>query len=176
MNKLINISELSKLLNLFNIKNNKPNNHILRYWEKEFKEIKPTIIKKRRYYTQKDIELDQTFLEEDENKEIDIDLPDINFIPSNTKEQKRQSLMKLSYDLLSDDRLSDFKIKRQNCILSRQSIKEFLEYKTINIETITSSLTISYLMKTNKNSLEKQIEYYGRQIVKILSEESDAST
>mgnify|MGYP000014427228 CR=1 FL=1 len=57
MNKLINISELSKLLNLFNIKNNKPNNHILRYWEKEFKEIKPTIIKKRRYYTQKDIEL-----------------------------------------------------------------------------------------------------------------------
>ena len=46
----------------------------------------------------------------------------------------------------------------------------------INIETITSSLTISYLMKTNKNSLEKQIEYYGTQIVKILSEESDAST
>ena len=133
------------------------------------------IIEDKPVVTQEDNELGETSLEEDEDKEIDIDLPDINFIPSNTKEQKRQSLMKLSYDLLSDDRLSDFKIKRQNCILSRQSIKEFLEYKTINVETITSSLTISYLMKTNKNSLKKQIEYYGMQIVKILREGSDAS-
>ena len=29
----------------------KPLNYILRYWEKEFKEIKPTIINKQRYYT-----------------------------------------------------------------------------------------------------------------------------
>lgn len=144
--------------------------------DSEDKPSSETIIDDTPVVIQEDNELNETSLDVDENKESDIDLPDINFNPSNTKEQKRQSLMKLSYNLLSDDRLSDFKIKRQNCILSRQSIKEFLEFDTINIETITSSLTISYLMKTNKNSLEKQIEYYGRQIVKILSEESDAST
>ena len=57
MSKLINISELSKLLNLLNSKDNKPSNHILRYWEKEFKQIKPKIINKRRYYTVKQVEL-----------------------------------------------------------------------------------------------------------------------
>ena len=57
MDKLINISELSKSLNLINLKNLKPSNHIIRYWEKEFKEIKPIIYKKRRYYSKKNIEL-----------------------------------------------------------------------------------------------------------------------
>ena len=57
MEKLINISELSKSLNLINLKNRKPSNHIIRYWEKEFKEIKPIIYKKRRYYSKKNIEL-----------------------------------------------------------------------------------------------------------------------
>ena len=33
----------------------KPLNYILRYWEKEFKEIKPTIINKQRYYTHRQI-------------------------------------------------------------------------------------------------------------------------
>ena len=55
MEHLINISQLSTLLNLINKKNNKPSNHILRYWEKEFKQIKPTIIKNRRYYSKKQI-------------------------------------------------------------------------------------------------------------------------
>ena len=57
MSKLINISELSKLLNLLNSKDNKPSNHILRYQEKEFKQIKPKIINKRRYYSSKQVEL-----------------------------------------------------------------------------------------------------------------------
>ena len=39
MDKLINISELSKLLEIINIKTKKPSNYILRYWEKEFKQI-----------------------------------------------------------------------------------------------------------------------------------------
>ena len=56
MSKLITISELSKKLNLINPKNKKPLNHVLRYWEKEFKLIKPKIINKRRYYTNKQIE------------------------------------------------------------------------------------------------------------------------
>ena len=41
MNKLIKISELSKMLNLVDPMTKKPLNHILRYWEREFKEIKP---------------------------------------------------------------------------------------------------------------------------------------
>ena len=59
MRKLINISELSILLKLFNSKSNKPANHIIRYWEKEFKAIKPIIIKKRRYYSSKQIKIFQ---------------------------------------------------------------------------------------------------------------------
>ena len=57
MNKLITISELSKHLNLVSIKNGKPLNYILRYWEKEFKQIKPKIINKRRYYSFKQVEI-----------------------------------------------------------------------------------------------------------------------
>ena len=57
MNKLVNISSLSKILNLIDPKTKKPKNHILRHWEKEFKEIKPKIINKRRYYSSKQIEI-----------------------------------------------------------------------------------------------------------------------
>ena len=57
MIKLLNISELSKLLNLINLKTKKPSNHILRYWEKEFKQIRPIIIRNRRYYAEQQIEI-----------------------------------------------------------------------------------------------------------------------
>ena len=55
MNKLIKISEVSKMLNLTDKTGKKPKNYILRYWEKEFKEIKPTFINKQRYYTHQQI-------------------------------------------------------------------------------------------------------------------------
>ena len=57
MDKLINISEVAKLLNIINVKTNKPSNYILRYWEKEFKQNKPIIIKNRRYYSEKQINI-----------------------------------------------------------------------------------------------------------------------
>ena len=57
MDKLLNISELSKTINLLNPKTKKPLNYVLRYWEKEFKQIKPKIINKRRYYNNKQIEI-----------------------------------------------------------------------------------------------------------------------
>tara|TARA_X000001036_G_scaffold354642_1_gene336305 strand:+ start:3103 stop:3483 length:381 start_codon:yes stop_codon:yes gene_type:complete len=57
MHKLINISELSKLLDLINKKTKKPSNHILRFWEKEFKQIKPFILKNRRYYSEKQVNI-----------------------------------------------------------------------------------------------------------------------
>ena len=51
MGKLITISELSKKIGLINSSKNKSSNYILRYWEREFKQIKPKIINKRRYYS-----------------------------------------------------------------------------------------------------------------------------
>ena len=57
MRKLINISEASKILNLVDPKTKKPLNHILRFWEKEFKQIKPLKINNRRYYSPKQIEI-----------------------------------------------------------------------------------------------------------------------
>ena len=55
MTKLIKIGQLSKMLNL--VKKNKPLNHVLRYWEKQFKQIKPKIINKQRYYSTEQIEI-----------------------------------------------------------------------------------------------------------------------
>ena len=57
MNKLFSISEVSKIVKLINLSNNKPLNHILRYWEKEFKQIRPKKINNRRYYTQDQVEI-----------------------------------------------------------------------------------------------------------------------
>ena len=57
MEKLINISELAIELNLVNPKNKKPLNYVLRYWEKQFSQIKPKIINKRRYYSKEQVEI-----------------------------------------------------------------------------------------------------------------------
>ena len=56
MQKFFKITEVSKMLNLVNLKDKKPQNHILRFWEREFKNIKPKIINRRRYYTEKQID------------------------------------------------------------------------------------------------------------------------
>ena len=52
------IGEVAKLLNLVNLKNGKLNTHTIRFWEKEFKQIKPKIFAgKRRYYDEKSIDV-----------------------------------------------------------------------------------------------------------------------
>ena len=52
------ISEVAEILNLVNSKNGALSTHTLRYWEKEFKQIKPKIFAgKRRYYDNKSIEI-----------------------------------------------------------------------------------------------------------------------
>ena len=51
------IGEVAEILNLKNDKTGKPNTYVLRFWEKEFKQIKPIILNnKRRYYDQKTID------------------------------------------------------------------------------------------------------------------------
>ena len=50
------ISEVAKILNLVNKKNGMPSTHTIRFWEKEFKQIKPKILfGNRRYYDENSI-------------------------------------------------------------------------------------------------------------------------
>ena len=52
------IGEVAKILNLINKKNGSLSTHTIRFWEKEFKQIKPKIFTgNRRYYDQNSINL-----------------------------------------------------------------------------------------------------------------------
>tara|TARA_B100000767_G_C19412976_1_gene388744 strand:- start:184 stop:561 length:378 start_codon:yes stop_codon:yes gene_type:complete len=52
------IGEVAKILNLVNKKKGTLNTHTIRFWEKEFKQIKPRILNgKRRYYNNEAIEV-----------------------------------------------------------------------------------------------------------------------
>jgi len=48
------IGEVAKDLNLVNIKTGKLNTHTIRFWEKEFKQVKPKIFSGRRRYYDKE--------------------------------------------------------------------------------------------------------------------------
>jgi len=50
------IGEVAEILELDSIRNKK-NTHTIRYWESEFKQIKPIIINKRRHYDERSIDL-----------------------------------------------------------------------------------------------------------------------
>ena len=50
------IGEVAKILKLINKKNGKPSTYTIRFWEKEFKQIKPYIFAgNRRYYDEKSV-------------------------------------------------------------------------------------------------------------------------
>jgi len=52
------IGEVAKMLNLINKKNGNLNTHTIRFWEKEFKQIRPKILTgNRRYYDPSSIEI-----------------------------------------------------------------------------------------------------------------------
>ena len=52
------IGEVAKILDLINKKNGTLNTHTIRFWEKEFKQIKPNILNgNRRYYNNDTIEI-----------------------------------------------------------------------------------------------------------------------
>ena len=56
--KYYSISKVAKILNLINDKTGKINTHTLRFWEKNFKQIKPKILSNNhRYYDKKNIDL-----------------------------------------------------------------------------------------------------------------------
>ena len=52
------IGEVAKILNLIDKKTGKLSTHTIRFWEKQFKQVKPNIFAgRRRYYDHKSIEL-----------------------------------------------------------------------------------------------------------------------
>ena len=52
------IGEVAKILNLVNLKKGTLNTHTIRFWEKEFKQIKPKILNgNRRYYNSETIKI-----------------------------------------------------------------------------------------------------------------------
>jgi Predicted transcriptional regulators len=50
------IGEVAEILDL-NVIGNKKNTHTIRYWESEFKQVKPIIINNRRHYDEKNVNL-----------------------------------------------------------------------------------------------------------------------
>ena len=57
MKKFLNISQVSELLKLVHPITKKPLNHIIRYWEKEFRIIRPKKINNRKYYSHNQVEI-----------------------------------------------------------------------------------------------------------------------
>tara|TARA_A100001015_G_C14774033_1_gene626417 strand:- start:5 stop:385 length:381 start_codon:yes stop_codon:yes gene_type:complete len=55
--KFLSISQVSEVLNLVHPITKKPLNYIVRYWEKEFRIIKPKKINNRKYYSHKQVEI-----------------------------------------------------------------------------------------------------------------------
>lgn len=52
------IGEVASILDLKSKKNSKLSTHTIRFWQNEFKEIKPKIlVGKRRYFTEKDVKM-----------------------------------------------------------------------------------------------------------------------
>ena len=117
MTKLYNISELSKILNLIDPKTKKPQNHILRYWEKEFRVIKPKKINNRRYYSLKQVEKAKTikFLLKNQGMTI-----------SGVK-----SLLNLNTNYLDDDKSHSLKADYYKKILKDKSINLLEKIKKI---------------------------------------------
>ena len=110
------IGEVAKLLNLVNKKNGKLNTHTIRFWEKEFKQIKPKIFSgKRRYYDYKTIEILKKvkFLLKDKGMTINgakkqlinensFDLDELTNSSINTKKINLKSKIKKISDLVKE--------------------------------------------------------------------------
>ena len=115
---MMDISKLSKILNLINPKTKKPQNHILRYWEKEFKEIKPKKINNRRYYSANQVEIIKLIKFLLKNKGMTI---------SGVKNTLNKKINKLddikNNGLKADYYKSNFKLKSENLLKKIKKLK-----------------------------------------------------
>ena len=113
------ISEVAELLGLIDPLTKKPLNHILRYWEKEFKQIKPVILKNRRYYSEKQINV---------IKLIKFLLKDKGMTINGVKNVLKSDINSLddynSYSLKADYLKENIKIKSKNILEKIKKIKK----------------------------------------------------
>ena len=120
MNKLMNITAVCKILKLIDPKTKKPQNHVLRYWEKEFFQIKPKKINNRRYYSIKDIQTIKTikFLLKDQKISI-----------SGVKNILKSNTLKLDGDdvhsLKNDNLKNYFKFKSKSILKKIVDLKNY---------------------------------------------------
>ena len=103
------IGEVAKILNLIDLKTGRSFTHTIRFWEKEFRQIKPKIFSgRRRYYNHETINLLKKikFLLKERGMTIkgvkkilndnDNNVDEINNISINTKENIKSKLRKIS--------------------------------------------------------------------------------
>ena len=96
------IGEVAEILEL-ETSRDKKNTHTIRYWESEFKQIKPNIINKRRYYDEKNIDILKKikFLLKDKGMTISGVKKQLNedFFDIDANENKTINALKLKFKL-----------------------------------------------------------------------------
>ena len=107
MGKLMSISKVCKILNLVDPITKKPLNHTLRYWEKEFKQIKPKKINNQRYYSDNQVQIIKKIKFLLKNKGMTI-IGVKNLINSNINK-------------LDDDNINSLKVEYHKSILKTKS-------------------------------------------------------
>lgn len=118
MNKLINITKLCKILKLINPKTQKPLNHTIRYWEKEFPQIKPRKIQGRRYYSKNDVELIKFIKSLIKDQKMSISGVK-NILKNNTKKLDDN----IANSLINNYMLDNLRIKSKNLLNAIKKIK-----------------------------------------------------
>lgn len=118
MNKLINITKLCKILKLINPKTQKPLNHTIRYWEKEFPQIKPRKIQGRRYYSKNDVELIKFIKSLIKDQKMSISGVK-NILKNNTKKLDDN----IANSLINNYMLDNLRIKSKNLLNTIKKIK-----------------------------------------------------
>ena len=113
------IGEVAKILNLVNKKNGNLSTHTIRFWEKEFKQIKPIILKgNRRYFDLNSIELLKKikFLLKDQGMTI-------NGVRKLLKSKEPLELDELANNSIKTDNIKKKVLKLSNLIKSIKEIK-----------------------------------------------------
>ena len=109
------IGEVAKILNLVNEKKGTLNTHTIRFWEKEFKQIKPKILKgNRRYYNNETIEILRKvkYLLKDQGMTI-------NGVKKVLKTNKALKLDELPNNSISSDYNIKYKLKKISDIIKK---------------------------------------------------------
>ena len=109
------IGEVAKILNLVNKKKGTLNTHTIRFWEKEFKQIKPKILNgNRRYYNNQTIEVLKKvkFL-------LKVQGMTINGVKKVLNSDKSLNLDELSNNSISSDNKIIIKLKKISSLIKK---------------------------------------------------------